>query len=113
MPCTAFLTPTTIFVYCNLIKSSGNAWAAAGTVRVLQTILRSEYAWELKDDAHDMMDYATEIISAGWYYQVDVIIHIFLRLVTLYTHRNPMGHCITIRPSLKPNPSLIPPGLRC
>ena len=73
----------------------------------------SAYAGELKDDAYDMVDYATEIVSAGWSYQVVDAIDVFMRLLTTSTLRNPTGHCTTIRPSLKTSPSLIRPGLRC
>ena len=49
---------------------TGNAWAAAGMFRVLETIRNSEHAKELADEQADLTSWIDEIITATWSYQV-------------------------------------------
>ncbi|PVG04136.1 Six-hairpin glycosidase [Serendipita vermifera] len=48
---------------------TGNAWAAAGTTRVLQTLLKSHHAPQLVGDMWELAGWAKEIICAAWVYQ--------------------------------------------
>ncbi|KAI0677468.1 Six-hairpin glycosidase [Trametes maxima] len=48
---------------------TGNAWAAAGMMRVLQTIRHSTLASELKSEQADLTSWINEIVSASWKHQ--------------------------------------------
>jgi len=49
--------------------STGNAWAAAGIVRVLATIQNSHFSEKMKSQTQDLTNWASEIISAFYSYQ--------------------------------------------
>ncbi|KAI0650661.1 Six-hairpin glycosidase [Trametes meyenii] len=48
---------------------TGNAWAAAGMMRVLQTIRHSKLASKLKSEQADLTSWINEIVSASWKHQ--------------------------------------------
>ncbi|KAJ8087296.1 hypothetical protein PM082_006126 [Marasmius tenuissimus] len=50
--------------------STGNAWAAAGMVRVLATMKNSQYADDFKDEQDDLTDWISEI-HGGMYSHLD------------------------------------------
>ena len=49
---------------------TGNAWAAAGIVRVLATIKHSSFAGDFKTEQSNLASWASEIHSAFYTYQV-------------------------------------------
>lgn len=51
----------------------GNAWAAAGMMRVLQTIRHSSQAHRFVSQQVDLTSWISEIISATWPHQVQFI----------------------------------------
>jgi hypothetical protein len=53
-----------------LTQTTGNAWAAAGATRVLQTLAKSYYSQQLKDDMWELAGWITEILTASWVWQV-------------------------------------------
>ncbi|KAG5640729.1 hypothetical protein DXG03_007416 [Asterophora parasitica] len=56
--------------------STGNAWAAAGMLRVLGTIQNSEYANTMKNEQNDLAAWVMEIHS-GMYPNLDATSHLF------------------------------------
>ncbi|KIP12696.1 hypothetical protein PHLGIDRAFT_27123 [Phlebiopsis gigantea 11061_1 CR5-6] len=48
---------------------TGNAWAAAGMMRVLQTIRHSSQAWKFESQRADLTSWISEIVSATWAHQ--------------------------------------------
>ncbi|THH02396.1 hypothetical protein EW026_g444 [Hermanssonia centrifuga] len=48
---------------------TGNAWAAAGMMRVLQTIRHSEQAQAFQSQQEDLTNWIHEIVSAAWQFQ--------------------------------------------
>lgn len=50
---------------------TGNAWAAAGMLRVLQTLVHSPQSHSFKTQAADLTSWIQEIIVNSWKYQVD------------------------------------------
>ncbi|TBU33264.1 Six-hairpin glycosidase-like protein [Dichomitus squalens] len=48
---------------------TGNAWAAAGMLRVLETIARSNEADNFRTEQEDLLDWINEILTAAWTYQ--------------------------------------------
>lgn len=55
---------------CILINPTGNAWAAAGMIRVLGTIQRSKYAGALQQQQEDLADWIQEIYGGMYPHQV-------------------------------------------
>lgn len=53
--------------------STGNAWAAAGMMRVLQTIRHSSQAKQFDAQQADLTSWISEIVSATWQHQVRVL----------------------------------------
>ena len=51
---------------------TGNAWAAAGMLRVLETIAHSDQAWDFRGQQADLTEWVHEIISAAWKHQVPI-----------------------------------------
>ncbi len=52
---------------------TGNAWAAAGALRVLATIQRSRAAFAMKSQQHDLVQWVGEILDGAWPFQVCVV----------------------------------------
>ena len=48
----------------------GNGWAAAGMMRVLATILRSNFASQMESQQSDLAQWVDEILTGVWQYQV-------------------------------------------
>lgn len=48
----------------------GNGWAAAGIMRVLVTILRSNFASQMESQQSDLTNWVDEILTGVWKYQV-------------------------------------------
>ncbi|KAI9000936.1 Six-hairpin glycosidase [Trametes punicea] len=48
---------------------TGNAWAAAGMLRVLETIKHSKLASQLESEQADLTSWINEIVSSAWTYQ--------------------------------------------
>lgn len=48
---------------------TGNAWAAAGAARVLQTMAKSHHARRLQGDMWELVGWINEILSASWVWQ--------------------------------------------
>jgi len=53
--------------------ATGNGWAAAGMLRVLQTIRNSDVSERFLDHQHDLLYWIEEIVKASWSYQVRAI----------------------------------------
>jgi len=53
-----------------IIRFPGNAWAAAGMLRVLGTIKNSEYAGDFKSERTDLIDWVLEIQDGMYNYLV-------------------------------------------
>lgn len=49
---------------------TGNAWAAAGMMRVLQTIRHSSLAASFEHQQSDLTSWITEVVNATWQHQV-------------------------------------------
>ena len=62
-------TPSPLNQYI-LINLTGNAWAAAGMIRVLGTIQRSQYADSLGQQQIDLVDWIQEIHGGMYRHQV-------------------------------------------
>jgi hypothetical protein len=50
--------------------ATGSGWAAAGMLRVLQTIRLSDVSDWFLDQQNDLLDWIEEIVEASWCYQV-------------------------------------------
>ncbi|KAI0638264.1 Six-hairpin glycosidase [Trametes polyzona] len=48
---------------------TGNAWAAAGMLRVLETIRHSKYSSQMKNEQADLKSWINEIVKNSWKYQ--------------------------------------------
>ncbi|KAI0832503.1 Six-hairpin glycosidase [Trametes gibbosa] len=48
---------------------TGNAWAAAGMLRVLETIRHSNLASKMKNEQADLKSWINEVVSASWQHQ--------------------------------------------
>ncbi|KAG8820660.1 hypothetical protein FRC17_010080 [Serendipita sp. 399] len=48
---------------------TGMAWAVAGSTRVLQTMLKSPYAAQLRGDMWELSGWVGELLNAAWSYQ--------------------------------------------
>ena len=53
--------------------ATGNGWAAAGMLRVLQTIRLSDVSDDFQDEQDDLLDWIEEIVEGSWCYQVSVV----------------------------------------
>ncbi|KAJ3829051.1 Six-hairpin glycosidase [Lentinula raphanica] len=51
--------------------ATGNGWAAAGMLRVLETIAHSPVASDFEDSSSNLAQWIQEIISTAWQYQAD------------------------------------------
>lgn len=49
--------------------ATGNAWAAAGMLRVLATLLNSNYAGQFASQMVDLASWSSEIVEASFVYQ--------------------------------------------
>ena len=68
---TGELLPTSNHMHTVLIAPrKGNAWAAAGMFRVLETIRHSSQAYRLRPQQADLTSWIHEIISKVWQFQV-------------------------------------------
>lgn len=48
----------------------GNGWAAAGMMRVLATIMRSNFSSQMQSQKNDLVQWVDEILTGVWRYQV-------------------------------------------
>jgi rhamnogalacturonyl hydrolase YesR len=55
--------------------ATGNAWAAAGMLRVLATIQQSSVASEMTSQQCDLEQWVGEILDTAWSFQVSVVSH--------------------------------------
>lgn len=55
------------------IISIGNGWAAAGMLRVAQTMNSSIHAQELVQQSSDLTNWINEILNGVWPYQVSLL----------------------------------------
>lgn len=53
---------------------TGNAWAAAGALRVLATIQRSSTAHAMKSQESDLVQWVGEILDGAWKFQVCIAV---------------------------------------
>ena len=60
--------------------ATGNAWAAAGMLRVLATIKHSHVASRMKSQQCDLEQWVGEILDGAWRFQVNVISLVFAAL---------------------------------
>ena len=61
------------------VWATGNAWAAAGIVRVLATILRSAYASDMTSQTSDLQSWAEGILGAAQgYITSDGLLHNYI-----------------------------------
>ena len=58
----------------NNLWATGNGWAAAGMLRVLQTIRLSDVGGSFADQQTDLLNWIEEIVKASWSYQVNTIL---------------------------------------
>lgn len=49
--------------------ATGNGWAAAGIMRVLATIVRSNFASQMQSQQNDLAQWVDEILTGVWQYQ--------------------------------------------
>lgn len=66
----------------------GNAWAAAGMLRVLETIRHSKVSKQFEGQKANLTSWVDEIVSATWKHQVGVYV-VVVREVT---------HNVNLRP---------------
>ena len=59
----------------NNLWATGNGWAAAGMLRVLQTIRLSDASESFIDEQNDLLNWIEEIVDASWCYQVNATSH--------------------------------------
>src|SRR5258708_7124649 len=55
---------------CSIVMTVGNAWVAAGIVRVLATIQNSPFSGKMTSQRQDLTNWASEIFNAFYSYQV-------------------------------------------
>jgi len=60
---------------CELTKMQGNGWAAAGMLRVMETMKNSAYADQLGDQTSNISSWINEIMAGVWVHQVSLHIH--------------------------------------
>jgi rhamnogalacturonyl hydrolase YesR len=53
--------------------ATGNAWVAAGMLRVLATIQRSQATYVMKSQQLDLVNWVGEILDGAWCFQVCVV----------------------------------------
>ena len=53
--------------------ATGNAWAAAGMLRVFETIAQSSVASQMISQENDLTQWIGEILDAAWSFQVSVV----------------------------------------
>ena len=58
----------------NRLWATGNGWAAAGMVRVLQTIRNSDVSDNFLDQQQNLLGWIEEIVGASWEYQVHTLL---------------------------------------
>lgn len=79
--------------------ATGNGWAAAGMLRVLQTIRNSDVSESFLNQQSDLLNWTEEIVKASWEYQVHIIPRDYtaptFRPLTL-THRHLLAPFITL-----------------
>ena len=68
----------------NNLWATGNGWAAAGMLRVLQTLRLSNVSDGFIDQQNDLVNWIEEIVEAAWCYQVNTILFGHMTL----THRS-------------------------
>ena len=61
---------------------TGNAWAAAGMFRVLQTIRLSSSSSSFTQQQADLATWIEEIVKAAWSYQVSTTAHAHIALAS-------------------------------
>lgn len=54
--------------------ATGNGWAAAGMLRVFQTISSSGFSNSFFNQTRDLLNWTEEIVNASWTYQVHTIL---------------------------------------
>lgn len=62
--------------------ATGNAWAAAGMFRVLQTLRNSNSSESFVSEQQDLLDWTEEIVKASWDNQVHALL--FFHLVSTF-----------------------------
>lgn len=60
----------------------GNGWAAAGMLRVLETISHSDMAWAFVEERNNLTSWVTEIINSTWLYQASTVGPAFTYVLT-------------------------------
>lgn len=55
--------------------ATGNSWAAAGMLRVLQIIRLSDSSECFINEQNHLLNWIEEIVEAAWCYQVNAILH--------------------------------------
>ena len=71
----------------NGLWGTGNAWAAAGMLRVLQTISNSDVSSSFLAQQQDLLGWIEEIVGAAWKYQV--VIQPFVRITSTFDRWRP------------------------
>jgi rhamnogalacturonyl hydrolase YesR len=66
----------------NNLWATGNGWAAAGMLRVRQTISLSNVSSSFVNQQNDLLNWVEEIVKASWTHQVNTILrgHLLLGL---------------------------------
>ena len=78
--------------------ATGNAWAAAGMLRVLATIQQSSVASQMTSQRCDLEQWVGEILDAAWSFQVSVF---FSNNTTILSHRVRLHRTASERHSLE------------
>ncbi len=76
-----------------LMYTLGMAWVAAGATRTLQTMAKSQFAFQLIPDLWELAGWTGELINTAWQYQVRLLL--FSIANAHHPHRNPMDRCPT------------------
>jgi hypothetical protein len=84
-------------MYTRTHLTSGNGWAAAGMLRVMETMKHSAYADELVAQTSNMTSWINEIMTGVWTYQVRLhVLNIQLGNGTIdYVSSKKAGHFST------------------
>ena len=101
---TGQLWATPLFVRLIIIRFPGNAWAAAGMLRVLGTIKNSEYAGDFKSERADLINWVLEIQDGMYNYLVRSI-----QLQSRVSSTHPRLTTALLHPSDQPAVSEITP----
>ena len=76
---------------------TGNAWAAAGALRVLATIQRSHAAKAMKSQQGNLVNWVEEILDGAWRHQVCVVVSAVLAALDKSCDTDLVRACVPVR----------------